>query len=87
MPIRARRTRLTMWNTLLVAGLAALLATLLSPGTAQSAQGAPQTYEKAKESRPVYSYADAIRESVWVDTRIDGDADGKADRLAVDKVR
>ncbi|MEU7205502.1 Xaa-Pro dipeptidyl-peptidase [Streptomyces sp. NPDC045470] len=45
------------------------------------------TPRKPGESRPVYSYKDAIRESVWVDTRIDGDADGRTDRVAVDIVR
>ncbi|WP_405652954.1 Xaa-Pro dipeptidyl-peptidase [Streptomyces sp. RK9] len=96
MPIRARHPRLAtppMWRTLLAAALAALLATLLSPGgaahsaprgpVAESAAGAAG----ATESRPVYSYADTIRESVWVDTRIDGDADGTTDRVAVDIVR
>ncbi|WJV45106.1 Xaa-Pro dipeptidyl-peptidase [Streptomyces flavofungini] len=97
MPIRARRTRLVtlpLWRTLLAAALAALLATLLSPGGAAhsaprvpAAQDGSATAGKAKESRPVYSYADAIRESVWVDTRIDGDADGRTDRVAVDIVR
>jgi X-Pro dipeptidyl-peptidase len=36
---------------------------------------------------PLYSYADAIRESVWVETPLDNDADGQADRVAVDIVR
>ncbi|WP_432093578.1 Xaa-Pro dipeptidyl-peptidase [Streptomyces sp. bgisy100] len=40
-----------------------------------------------KRSRPVYSYDRAIRESVWVDTGLDGDADGRTDRVAVDIVR
>ncbi|MGB8941658.1 MAG: Xaa-Pro dipeptidyl-peptidase [Streptomyces sp.] len=80
MPIRARRTRL-IWRSLLTAALAALLATLVSPGAAQGAPSAP------RESKPVYSYESAIRESVWVDTRIDGDGDGKTDRVAVDIVR
>ncbi|MFD4475529.1 Xaa-Pro dipeptidyl-peptidase [Streptomyces sp. NPDC058471] len=80
MPIRARRTRL-IWRSLLTAALAALLATLVSPGAAQGAPSAP------RESEPVYSYESAIRESVWVDTRIDGDGDGKTDRVAVDIVR
>ncbi|MEV7192863.1 Xaa-Pro dipeptidyl-peptidase [Streptomyces sp. NPDC093510] len=83
MPIRARRTRV-LWRTLLTAALAALMATLMSPGAAQGAGPAPRT---PGESRPVYSYEDAIRESVWVDTRIDGDADGRTDRVAVDIVR
>ncbi len=63
----------------MAAAVAALMAVLLSP--AGVAQGAP------RESRPVYSYENAIRESVWVDTRIDGDTDGKPDRVAVDIVR
>ncbi|MFE6854773.1 Xaa-Pro dipeptidyl-peptidase [Streptomyces sp. NPDC057674] len=40
-----------------------------------------------RESRPVHSYADALRESVWVDTGLDGDGDGRTDRVAVDIVR
>ncbi|MEU6993913.1 Xaa-Pro dipeptidyl-peptidase [Streptomyces sp. NPDC046465] len=90
MPIRARRTRL-LWRTLLAAALAALIATLMSPGAAQGAAPAPRTPGQAPrtqgESRPVYSYEDAIRESVWVDIGIDGDADGRTDRVAVDIVR
>ncbi|UQA97663.1 Xaa-Pro dipeptidyl-peptidase [Streptomyces halobius] len=39
------------------------------------------------ESRPVYSYDRAIREAVWVDTGLDGDTDGRTDRVAVDIVR
>ncbi|MFI8933407.1 Xaa-Pro dipeptidyl-peptidase [Streptomyces sp. NPDC053474] len=86
MPIRARM-RLPMWRTLLTAALAALLATLLAPGAAHPAPRTPTAHGTAKESRPVYSYADAIRESVWVDTRVDGDEDGRTDRVAVDIVR
>jgi X-Pro dipeptidyl-peptidase len=52
--------------------------------TPVAAHGAPQ---KTRESRPVYSYANAIREAVWVDTGLDGDGDGKTDRVAVDIVR
>ncbi|WP_409060827.1 Xaa-Pro dipeptidyl-peptidase [Streptomyces sp. SYP-A7185] len=79
MPIRARRTRLIR-RSLVTAALAALLSTLMSPG---AAQGTPAP----RESKPVYSYESAIRESVWVDTKIDGDDDGKTDRVAVDIVR
>ncbi|MET0495624.1 MAG: Xaa-Pro dipeptidyl-peptidase [Actinoplanes sp.] len=39
------------------------------------------------ETVPVYDYADAIRESVWVQTPNDADADGELDRVAVDLVR
>ncbi|GLW48708.1 X-Pro dipeptidyl-peptidase [Streptomyces sp. NBRC 14336] len=75
MPIR---TRFTIWRPLATAATAALMATLLTPATAQAG---PRT------SEPVYSYETAIREAVWVDTRIDGDADGRTDRVAVDIVR
>ncbi|MFF4959682.1 Xaa-Pro dipeptidyl-peptidase [Streptomyces sp. NPDC001222] len=73
-----KRTRFTIWRPLATAAVVALLAAFLTP---VAAHGAPQ------ESRPVYSYENAIRESVWVDTGLDGDGDGKNDRVAVDIVR
>jgi X-Pro dipeptidyl-peptidase len=36
---------------------------------------------------PAYSYAQAIRESVWVQAPMDSDGDGSPDRIAVDIVR
>ncbi|MDX2547781.1 Xaa-Pro dipeptidyl-peptidase [Streptomyces sp. WI04-05B] len=78
MPIR---TRLTAWRTLATAATVALTAALLTPAVAHSAPQEP------RESRPVYSYDNAIREAVWVDTGLDGDSDGKSDRVAVDIVR
>ncbi|MGY1496164.1 Xaa-Pro dipeptidyl-peptidase [Streptomyces sp. QTS52] len=75
MPIR---TRSTTWRTFAAAATAALTAALLTPAVAHSAP---------RESRPVYSYDNAIREAVWVDTGLDGDSDGKTDRVAVDIVR
>ena len=54
-----------------------------APDTRKAAPESPG----ARESRPVYSYDDAIRESVWVDTGLDGDGDGRTDRVAVDVVR
>ena len=75
MPIRMP---FTTWRPLVTAVVAAVLtAAFLSP----AAHAAP------RESRPVYSYANAIREAVWVDTGLDGDGDGKSDRVAVDIVR
>ncbi len=70
--------RLTTWRTFATAAIAALMATLLTPVSAHSAP---------RESKPVYSYENAIRESVWVDTGLDGDSDGKTDRVAADIVR
>src|SRR5262245_38244737 len=39
------------------------------------------------ESQPVYSYADAIKQTVWVEASIDSDHDGQRDRIAVDIMR
>jgi X-Pro dipeptidyl-peptidase len=58
--------------------LAALLAT---SGLTPAASASPA------ESRPIYSYADAIRETAWVETGTDNDHDGKPDRVAADVIR
>ncbi|MFC8143294.1 Xaa-Pro dipeptidyl-peptidase [Streptomyces paradoxus] len=76
-----KRTRFTTWRPLATAATAALLATLITPAAAQAAPATP------RGSEPVHSYENAIREAVWVDTGLDGDRDGKADRVAVDIVR
>jgi X-Pro dipeptidyl-peptidase len=39
------------------------------------------------QTKPVYDYANAIRESVKVDTKLDTDSDGTTDTIAVDIVR
>ncbi|MEU2554971.1 Xaa-Pro dipeptidyl-peptidase [Streptomyces sp. NPDC013313] len=72
------RTRFTIWRTLATAAVAALAAALLTPAGAHAAP---------RESRPVYSYAHAVREAVWVDTGLDADGDGRTDRVAADIVR
>nr|WP_296068807.1 Xaa-Pro dipeptidyl-peptidase [uncultured Actinoplanes sp.] len=38
-------------------------------------------------TRPVYDYASAIREEVWVQTPVDSDTDGRPDRVAVRIIR
>src|SRR5689334_23818147 len=50
-----------------------------------SATGVPHI--RNGETVPVYSYENAIRESVWVQTPLDNDGDGKRDEIAVDIVR
>ncbi|MGW1657167.1 Xaa-Pro dipeptidyl-peptidase [Streptomyces atratus] len=89
MPIRARGTRLT-YRSLVVTAVAALMTVLLSPagaqGAARPAENSAQQSGSLK-SGPVYSYENAVRESVWVDTGLDGDGNGKSDRVAVDIVR
>ncbi|MEW2258057.1 Xaa-Pro dipeptidyl-peptidase [Streptomyces sp. NPDC047869] len=72
------RTRFTTWRTLATVAVAALTAALLTPSGAHAAP---------RESRPVYSYAHAVREAVWVDTGLDADGDGRTDRVAADIVR
>jgi X-Pro dipeptidyl-peptidase len=71
------------------AAAAALMAVLVQPpGAAQAAPvSAAAPAAAPAHSRPVYSYDAAIRESVWVDTGIDGDSDGTTDRVAADIVR
>lgn len=79
----------------MAAATAALLATLVTPADARPEPAAPtgsatqaaSGAASVRESRPVHSYADAVRESVWVDTGLDGDGDGRTDRVAVDIVR
>lgn len=77
-PRMPKRTRFTPWRTLAAAATAALTATLLTPAAAEAAP---------RESLPVHSYEDAVREAVWVDTGLDEDRDGTTDRVAVDIVR
>ncbi|MFE3826465.1 Xaa-Pro dipeptidyl-peptidase [Streptomyces sp. NPDC059092] len=89
---RAARRSFGRWSrgALAAAASAALFGVLLTPATAQGAEpGTPPgpSGQRAEESRPVYSYEDAVRESVWVDTGLDGDGDGRTDRVAVDIVR
>ncbi|WP_431041369.1 Xaa-Pro dipeptidyl-peptidase [Streptomyces sp. P1-3] len=83
MLLRTRKPRIPR-ATLPAAAIAALLAVFLIP---PAAQADPAGHRAPRESRPVYSYKDAIRESVWVDTKLDGDGDGRTDRVAVDIVR
>ncbi|WP_406864050.1 Xaa-Pro dipeptidyl-peptidase [Streptomyces sp. HUAS MG47] len=92
MPIRVRRTRDARPSRItLAATAAALLTSLVVPaGTAEAtpaALPAAPTAASARDSQPVHSYDGAVRESVWVDTGLDGDRDGRTDRVAVDIVR
>jgi X-Pro dipeptidyl-peptidase len=70
--------RFTTWRSLAAVAVATLTAALLAPAVADAAP---------RESRPVYSYENAVREAVWVDTGLDGDGDGRTDRVAADIVR
>jgi X-Pro dipeptidyl-peptidase len=39
------------------------------------------------QTQPVFSYADAVREHVYVESSVDSDSDGKRDRVRVDIIR
>lgn len=39
------------------------------------------------KSQPIYSYEEAIRETIYVESTLDSDENGKADRIAVDIIR
>ncbi|MDJ0344778.1 Xaa-Pro dipeptidyl-peptidase [Streptomyces sp. H10-C2] len=66
-----------------VMGLAAVMGTAAAPASAAPAV----PYIRGTSTVPVYLYADAIRESVWVQTPLDNDYDGVPDKVAVDVVR
>ncbi|NEA35378.1 Xaa-Pro dipeptidyl-peptidase [Streptomyces sp. SID13031] len=57
-------------------------------GAQPEVAGAPSNIDQRTHStKPVYDYANAIRESVYVDTKMDTDSDGTDDVIAVDIVR
>ena len=68
-----------------------LVVCALGLSTAAAAQAAPTsisvTVEPGGVSEPVYGYADAIRERVFVTADFDSDKDGKADTIAMDIIR
>jgi X-Pro dipeptidyl-peptidase len=69
-----------------VAGLGATLALTATPANAGDAQK-HVPHIRGNSTVAVYSYENAIRESVWVQTNLDNDADGVRDKVAVDIVR
>jgi X-Pro dipeptidyl-peptidase len=86
--------------TILVSSTVLSLATVTGPAVAApipddpagapapAAPSVPAHVDPATEStQPVYDYSAAIRESVYVDTTMDTDSDGKDDVIAVDIVR
>ncbi|TCN30562.1 X-Pro dipeptidyl-peptidase [Kribbella orskensis] len=55
--------------------------------TSAAAGVPPHVDPRTRSTQPVYDYAGAIRESVYVDTTMDTDSDGADDVIAVDIVR
>lgn len=73
-----------------MAAAAALLSAVLTPAASarsDTSESPADPSASVRQSVPVHSYENAIRESVWVDTGLDGDRDGRTDRVAADIVR
>ncbi len=68
-----------------LAAVAALAVVALSATSTASA--APGIVVADGQTQPVFGYADAIRERVWVEADFDTDADGVNDRIALDIMR
>lgn len=75
----------TSRRALLVAAVIGLAGLVISPPAAAAAPRAPHI--KGTSTVPVYDYANAVRESVWVTTKLDNDGDGAPDKVVVDLVR
>ncbi|MGW5263073.1 Xaa-Pro dipeptidyl-peptidase [Microbispora sp. NPDC004025] len=71
---------------LLRAALAAVAVTAIGVVPAHAATGPAITVAKGR-TQPVFSYADAIREHVYVESSVDSDSDGRLDRVRVDIIR
>jgi X-Pro dipeptidyl-peptidase len=80
----------------LICGLALLLAASTLAVPAESATAVPANPATAiaanpavfaGRSDPVYSYPDAIREAVYVETTLDNDGDGQPDKVVADIIR
>ncbi|TMQ90925.1 Xaa-Pro dipeptidyl-peptidase [Actinomadura soli] len=56
-------------------------------GATAFAQASPKIVVKDGVTQPVFSYKDAIREHVYVESGVDSDGDGKRDRVNVDIIR
>ncbi|MEV0583657.1 Xaa-Pro dipeptidyl-peptidase [Nonomuraea sp. NPDC050310] len=67
--------------------LAAVVLTLTITTPAQASATTPAVTVADGRTQPVFSYADAVREHVYVQAPIDSDADGALDRVRVDIIR
>ncbi|MFB4281496.1 Xaa-Pro dipeptidyl-peptidase [Nonomuraea sp. MTCD27] len=66
--------------------LFAVALTLAIATPAQAAAGPVITVENGR-TQPVFSYADAVREHVYVESTVDSDLDGNLDKVRVDIIR
>src|SRR5690349_23611208 len=73
-----------MRRGVIVAGLVGVLSGLL---VVPASAAEPAFVVADGVSQPVHSFADAVRESVWVDIGLDLDGNGVGDRVATDIIR
>src|ERR1700742_2045037 len=75
-------------RAIVTAATAAGVTTFLASGVPESrgatADPPPAIVVQNGRTQPVFGYADAVRERVWVDTDYDSDGDGVNDKIAVD---
>src|SRR5215218_10832638 len=69
-----------------VAAAAALVVAVVAP-TALGAESDSGPVVMGGVTQPVFGYADAIRERVWVESTFDSDLDGVNDLIAMDIMR
>ncbi|MFF4617917.1 Xaa-Pro dipeptidyl-peptidase [Nonomuraea jabiensis] len=60
---------------------------ILAIATPAQAATAPAITVQNGRTQPVFSYADAVREHVYVESTVDSDLDGKLDKVRVDIIR
>ncbi|MFI7615062.1 Xaa-Pro dipeptidyl-peptidase [Nonomuraea terrae] len=65
----------------------AALALSLAVATPAQAAAAPAITVEDGRTQPVFSYADAVREHVYVEAPVDSDSDGNLDKVRVDIIR
>ena len=73
--------------TWLAIAAATVLCVLAAAPTAAAAPQNPGIVVESGVTQPVFGYADAIRERVWVESSFDTDLDGVPDRIALDIIR
>ncbi|MDH2426870.1 Xaa-Pro dipeptidyl-peptidase [Sphaerisporangium sp. TRM90804] len=71
----------------LLCAIGVTLALTATPGGVAAAHAQPEIQVTDGRTQPVFSYADAIREQVRVETPVDSDGDGKNDLANVDIIR
>ena len=71
----------------LATGAAAVLCVFVTAPTAAAAPQNPGVVVEDGVTQPVFGYADAIRERVWVEADFDTDLDGVNDQIALDIIR